>query len=401
MGREVWITGYGLLSPLGETPAQWWEALAEPARWRARIDAATYAPFPVHPIGEFKLEAQVPKPGDQRAMGPLMQYGAYAAGLALDMAGIKGNQDLLLSTHLVAASGGGERDWELDRQILAKLDQVNDRGAFLNQQLADGLRPTLFLAQLPNLFAGNISIIHGVAGSSRTFMGEEAAGVDAVRIALRRCAAGQGDLFLVGAAYSAARPDLHQQYHAGGIMLTGEWTPLWRRPEAGLCLGSAGAFVVLEAREHAEQRGAKPRARLSAVESERCARAPGAATKNAEAELARLMPSIDAGALAVLSGASGRGSITAEERSFLESVALDSGLPVRGTAAALGHAMECAFLANLVLATAALERGEIFPPLDADEALEAGFAGRVRQVLVTSWGHQKGEGMGLVEAVDG
>ena len=47
------------------------------------------------------------------------------------------------------------------------------------------LRPTLFLAQLSNLLAGNISIVHGVTGSSRTFMGEEAAGVDAVRIALR------------------------------------------------------------------------------------------------------------------------------------------------------------------------------------------------------------------------
>jgi 3-oxoacyl-[acyl-carrier-protein] synthase II len=401
MAREVWITGYGLVSPLGETPATWFDALAAPERWKSRIDGETYAPFPIHPIRDLKLEAQVPKPGDQRAMGPLMQYGAYAAGLALDMAGIKGNQELLLETHLVAASPGGERDWELDRQILAKLDQVNDRGAFLNQQLSDGLRPTLFLAQLPNLFAGNISIIHGVAGSSRTFMGEEAAGVDALRIALRRCAAGQGDIFLVGAAYNAARPDLHQQYHAGGIMLTGRWQPLWHRPEAGLVLGSSGAFVVIEAKERAEKRGVKPRARLVVLESERCARKPGAAAKMAEAEFARLVPAIKAGSLAVLSGASGRGSITAEERDFLEGVAGDTGLPIRGTAAALGHSMECAFLQNLVLGVATLERGEIFPPLDPEEGLEAEFSGRVRQVLVTSFGHLKGEGMALVEAIDG
>ncbi|HEY7610077.1 MAG TPA: beta-ketoacyl synthase N-terminal-like domain-containing protein, partial [Alphaproteobacteria bacterium] len=200
MAREVWITGYGLLSPLGETPAAWFEALAAPARWRRAFDAETYAPFPIHPIRDYALERQVPKPGDQRAMGPLMQYGAYAAGLALEMAGLKGNAALLQETHLIAASGAGERDWELDKQILAKLDSVNDRGAFLNRQLSDGLRPTLFLAQLPNLFAGNISLIHGVSGSSRTFMGEEAAGVDALRVALRRCAAGQGDIFLVGAA---------------------------------------------------------------------------------------------------------------------------------------------------------------------------------------------------------
>jgi 3-oxoacyl-[acyl-carrier-protein] synthase II len=102
-----------------------------------------------------------------------------------------------------------------------------------------------------------------------------------------------------------------------------------------------------------------------------------------------------------LSGASGRGSITAEEREFLGGLAGDTGLPVRGTAAALGHSMECAFLQNLVLAVATLERGALFPPLDEAEALEAEFAGRVRQVLVTSWGHLKGEGMALVEAIDG
>ncbi len=49
----------------------------------------------------------------------------------------------------------------------------------LNERLMNDLRPTLFLAQLSNLLAGNIAIVHGVTGSSRTFMGEEAAGVDA------------------------------------------------------------------------------------------------------------------------------------------------------------------------------------------------------------------------------
>jgi 3-oxoacyl-[acyl-carrier-protein] synthase II len=401
MAREVWITGYGLLSPLGETPEAWFAALADPARWRESVDAATCAPFPIHPIGPYALEKQVPKPGDQRAMGPLMQYGAYAAGLALEMAGLKGNAALLQETHLVAASAGGERDWELDKQILAKLDAANDRGAFLNQQLSDGLRPTLFLAQLPNLFAGNISIIHGVSGSSRTFMGEEAAGVDALRVAFRRCAAGQGDIFLVGAAYNAVRPDVQQQYHAGGVLLTGAWQPLWHRPEAGMCLGSSGAFVVLETKERALARGVTPRARLVAVEAERTARKPGAAAKVAEGEFARILPLVKAGALAVLSGASGRGSITHEEREFLAAISGDTGLPVRGTVAALGHAMECAPLQNVVLAVAMLERGAVFPPLEPAEPIEAEFDGPPRQVLVTSWGHAKGEGMVLVEAIDG
>ena len=70
------------------------------------------------------------------------------------------------------------------------------------------LRPTLFLAQLSKLLAGNISLVHGVIGSSRTFMGEESAGVDAVRVALARIAAGQSDMPSLAARINGERPDV-------------------------------------------------------------------------------------------------------------------------------------------------------------------------------------------------
>ena len=91
------------------------------------------------------------------------------------------------------------------------------------------LRPTLFLAQLSNLLAGNISIVHGVTGSSRTFMGEEAAGVDAVRIAAARIAAGQSEIVLVGGAHNAERPDVLLVYETGGCLLTGALAPVFER----------------------------------------------------------------------------------------------------------------------------------------------------------------------------
>ena len=115
-------------------------------------------------------------------------------------AGVKGNAELLARMDMIVAAGGGERDIAVDAAILTGLPKADEPGAFLNERLMSDLRPTLFLAQLSNLLAGNISIVHGVTGSSRTFMGEEAAGVDAVRIALARIAAGQSDIALVGGA---------------------------------------------------------------------------------------------------------------------------------------------------------------------------------------------------------
>src|SRR5262249_41667679 len=150
----------------------------------------------------------IARKGDQRAMGPLMHYGCYAAGMALAEAGIAGNEALLGETHMVVASPAGERDVAVDEQILAAYAEKPNAGGWLNEMMLTGLRPTLFLAQLPNLFAGNVSIVHGVSGSSRTFMGEEAAGVDALRIAFERIAADQGDLFLVGSAFNADRADV-------------------------------------------------------------------------------------------------------------------------------------------------------------------------------------------------
>ncbi|WP_348235112.1 hypothetical protein, partial [Salmonella enterica] len=88
-------------------------------------------------------------------------------------AGAKGDDDLLKRMHMIVAAGGGERDYAVDGQILSGLEASNEPGKFLNERLMNDLRPTLFLAQLSNLLAGNISIVHGVVGSSRTFMGEE------------------------------------------------------------------------------------------------------------------------------------------------------------------------------------------------------------------------------------
>ncbi len=138
-------------------------------------------------------------------------------GLALDSAGLKGNTELLARTDMIVAAGGGERDIAADTAILSGLPGAEKPEAFLNERLMSDLRPTLFLAQLSNLLAGNISIVHGVTGSSRTFMGEESAGVDAVRIALSRIEAGQSDIALVGGSHNSERPDLLMLYEFGGF----------------------------------------------------------------------------------------------------------------------------------------------------------------------------------------
>jgi 3-oxoacyl-[acyl-carrier-protein] synthase II len=398
MKRETWITGVGILSCLGEGRDVHWQALAD---GKVNCDSATYPPYMVHPIPPMSFDAQIPKKGDQRQMEPWQRIGVYAAGLALDSAGVKGNADILGHMDMIVAAGGGERDVAVDGAILSGLPKAGAHAGetssahdrFLNERLMNGLRPTLFLAQLSNLLAGNISIVHGVTGSSRTFMGEESAGVDAVRIALARIAAGQSDIALVGGAQNANRKEMLMLYEFGGFALKEEFRPVWdRAARPGFALGSMGAFLVLEASEHARARGAKPLARLAAVINARSDRQPGAVAASL-AEMWNKLPALRPGA-SVISGATGAAPATAEERAFLDA---RGELPVRATGSHIGHGVEPQFAMNIALAALAVERRTLFPPCDPSERPASGA---VTQAVVTGVGHWRGEGLALVEAVE-
>jgi 3-oxoacyl-[acyl-carrier-protein] synthase II len=357
-------------------------------------DAETLAPFVVHRLGAVNFELQIPKKGDQRQMEPWQRIGVYAAGLALASAGVKGDAALLDRTDMIVAAGGGERDVAVDGKILTGIRGQANREAFINERLMNDLRPTLFLAQLPNLVAGNISIVHGIVGSSRTFIGEESAGVDAVRVAHARIAAGQSDITLVGGGYSAERLDLVLNYELACALLRPPFRSVWdRAPGGGIALGSFGAFLVLEAREHADARGAAALARLTHVTSGRTPRAPGDVAAALDGMWTEIAGAMRPGAAAVLSGASGAEPASSEEKTFLAT----RGLPVRATGTHIGQGFEAQFTANLAIATEILRRGELFPAAGTGDTGTASEL--VSQVAVTSVGHWRGEGMALVERV--
>ena len=389
--REAWITGIGIVSCLGEGADAHWHGLAER---RIKVDAETFPPYLVHPLAPLDLDKQIPKKGDQRQMEPWQRIGTYAAGLALADAGVKGNAELLARMDMIVAAGGGERDVAVDATILTNKPKAANPEAFLNERLMSDLRPTLFLAQLSNLLAGNISIVHGVTGSSRTFMGEEAAGVDAVRIALARITAGQSELALVGGSHNGEREDLLLLYDSGGHMLRGAFQPVWHRAK-GMVLGSLGAFLVLEARGHAEARNAKPLARLSGVLSERSSRPAGAITAALARMWQRLLPPPAPAGIAVISGATGAQPATGEERAWLTTL---PDVPVRATGSILGHGFEPQFAMNIALAALALGREKLFPAVDTS-GVEREYEAPLERVVVTAVGHWRGEGMALIEAV--
>lgn len=391
--RETWITGIGLLSSLGEgidTHVARLNSGDVPV-----TDFQTYPTFLFHPLGPVDFDKQIPKKGDQRQMELWQRIGTYTAGLALTNAGVAGNQDLLKRMDMIVAAAGGERDINVDASVADELRNHNNPEVRLNERLQSELRPTLFLAQLSNLLAGNISIVHGVVGSSRTFMGEEGSGVQAVQTAHARIRAGQSDIALVGGAYNAARPDMLGLWEFAKMHYRDEFKPVFapgRKP--GMATGTGSCFLVLESREHAEARGAKPIAKITYVEAARAKRDAAGSVRASVSSLLDNAKKKAPNAGAIYTSATGVEPATGEEAEALKA----ANLPVRSVVSRVGQTFESMFPFGVAFAALALSSGKLAAAMP-NVPLESTGADSVKSIIVSTVGHWRGEGVGIVEAI--
>jgi len=392
--KSVLITGIGLISSLAQGAAAHWQILQAPPP-EPYLDSTSFAPYRVHALPAIDWGMQIPKRGDQRQMETWQRLGTYAAGLALDDAGIKGNDALTSSMDMIVAAGGGERDVVVDEQILQKARAISnaeprEREIMLNEMLSSELRPTLFLAQLSNLLAGNISIVHKVTGSSRTFMGEEGSGLAAIETAWARIASGQSRHILVGSSYNSEHFDMLLGAELGQHLHQGEWAPVWAREGmkgGGLITGSGGVFLVLEEESHAKARGSHAYARLETMISDQTDRRQ----IKLEETLSRMIEDVGGrkGDFTV-SGASGVHQITAAEKR----ACVTAGLNYRGFSSLFGHMREAQFVFCLALAALSVAKGRAFAPFDGLESkAHEGTADRIDQALVTTAGIWRAEGV--------
>jgi len=388
--NDVVITGIGIVSSLGLGADVHWQALTAPEPGPV-VDSERFSPFTVHPLPEIDWSQQIPKRGDQRQMETWQRLGTYTAGLALQDAGIKEDEALCTSMDMIVAAGGGERDVDVDQAILDASLSREDHGILLNEKLTTELRPTLFLAQLSNLLAGNISIVHKVTGSSRTFMGEEGAGIAAIETAAARIRSGQSSHVLVGAAFQTEHPDMLLAYELGGYLQRDGWSSVWDRQDnqgGGVITGSGAAFLVLESREHAEKRGRKAYATISKIVSDRSRRREDSLRETLGQMLAKL--DVSEPTLAI-SGASGAQMPTTVEKTVLEA---NENLAVRGFGSLTGHLKEAQFPFAVALAALAIHNGQSYPAFDA--ANERSLEQAPEAVVATAVGYSCFEGVGLI-----
>lgn len=387
--HSVVITGVGLISSLGESVEKHWEML-NASSVTPHIDDQSFSPYTVHALGEVDWSQQIPKRSDQRQMETWQRLGTYAAGLALEDAGVKGDLSVTSTMDMIVAAGGGERDVNVDVEILTKGRTAENRGVMLNETLSTELRPTLFLAQLSNLLAGNISIVHKVIGSSRSFMGEEGSGLAAFMVAIARIKSGQSTHALIGGSYNAQHYDMLLGQQLGQFLKRDGWSPVWQRENCqggGLVTGSGGVFLVLESAEYAKNRGANIYAEISDFVCDQTNREKKPLNKTLETMFEHVKGKAGSAKVdLIVSGASGIKGITKTEKDLWDKTAI----PYRGISTLFGHWREAQFPLALALGAMTMKKKHAFHALSETEK---SFDNNVESVIVSTVGATRAEGM--------
>ena len=269
--RDALITGIGLVSCLGEGIDAHWAALD--ARWRLPAGRRHRPVSPrssVHPMAPLELDRQIPKRGDQRQMEPWQRIGVYAAGLALEAAGVKGDAALL-------GAHGHDRRRRRRRARLRGGQPRSCRPAAAARprrlpERAPAVRPAARRCSwrsCPTCWPATSRSCTAWSARRAPSWARKPAGTDAVRIACARIA-GRPGRPVPGRRLDTTRerPDVLLHYAMGGVLTAGRPTRrVWQRQAtaAGMVLGSLGCFLVIESRAHAAARGATPLARIAGV----------------------------------------------------------------------------------------------------------------------------------------
>ncbi len=250
--RRVVVTGVGLVTPLGTGVAKTWEALCAGRSGIGpitRFDASQHAVQIAAEVKDFQVEDHL----DAKVAKHLelfVQYAVAAAGEAMrDAAFAITPENASRVGSIVGCGLGGLPTIEKYHKIY--LEKGERR-----------ITPFFIPMVIPNMGAGQISIIYGTKGPNLSVTTACAAGTHAVGEAFRSIASGECDAAFTGGSESVVCPLAVGGFHAMKALSTRNDAPAkasrpFDKDRDGFIIGEGGGIVLLEALEHAQARGAK------------------------------------------------------------------------------------------------------------------------------------------------
>jgi 3-oxoacyl-(acyl-carrier-protein) synthase len=250
--REVVVTGMGLVTPIGSTPAQFLAGLLGDHHPFVTVDTAHTQPIPgARILGDVSdgLERSELALADRST-----QLALRAASDALSDAGILTDEAAHHQCGVFVGCGSGPTD------------SVNSSYVTLHKT---GRVPGLTLLRcLPSGAASAIAIRHQLRGPSHTYTSACASSTLAIGEAMRAIRHGYLDIALVGGTEAPFGDGTVKAWEALRVLAPhgdhpGEACRPFDRSRRGLVLGEGAAFFVIESAQRAANRGARMYATLA------------------------------------------------------------------------------------------------------------------------------------------
>jgi 3-oxoacyl-[acyl-carrier-protein] synthase II len=258
MKRRVVITGLGVVTSLGETVDQMWDALCAGKSGIKAISRWDASSYPVRIGGEctnFDITKYGVDTREAKRLDRFGQFGIAASVSAVKDSGIDFDKTNRHKCGVLIGSGiGGIETLEEQNKILVA------RGV---SRVSPFTVPRLMV----NAASGNVSIIYGLYGPNTAVATACATGSNAIGDAGRFIQHGLADVMIAGGSEAALCELGMASFCAARAMSTRNNEPEkasrpFDKDRDGFIMGEGAGVVVLEEYEHAKARGAKIYAEL-------------------------------------------------------------------------------------------------------------------------------------------
>ncbi|MEO8280000.1 MAG: beta-ketoacyl-ACP synthase II [Ideonella sp.] len=259
--RRVVVTGLGLISPVGNSVAEGWEAVTAGRGGIAnvtRFDASGFACRFAGEVKGFRIEDYIPAK-DARHMDTFIHYGLAASIQAVRDAGLPINDSL--------DEAQAERIGCLVGSGIGGLPLIEDTHGELMAKGPRRITPFFVPASIINMISGHVSIFFGFQGPNLAIVTACTTGLHCIGEAGRMIEYGDADVMVAGGAEATVSPLGIGGFAAARALSTRNDDPAtasrpWDKDRDGFVLGEGAGVLVLEEFEHARRRGARIYAEL-------------------------------------------------------------------------------------------------------------------------------------------
>ena len=260
MPEKVYVTGVGMITPVGLDARSSWEALLRGVSGIDTISAFDPAGFATTFAGEadgFDAEAYVDRK-QARRLDRFAQLAVGATAQALEQAKLDLRGGAVDPTRAAAVIGSG----------IGGIITLSEQWGVLAERGPSRVNPFLVPMMLADMGPGQVSIIFGAEGPNLCTVTACSSGADAIGMAFEMLRRGEVDVAIAGGAEAPICPIAVAGFNACLALSRRNDDPqAASRPfdagRDGFVMGEGAGVMVLETASSAQRRGAAPLAELA------------------------------------------------------------------------------------------------------------------------------------------